>query len=471
MNLAELEHISREIDASIGGLRCGKVFPLGPAAMAIDFYPHSGVYLYINVDPGVRAAYLIRRRLKDLERSSGHASPFVITLKKALSGKEVASVSTYPGAKAITIHFVDGEASLVIQIGGKRPNVLLLDGAGTVVTSVRDPEETGQAGDATYKPPSETASPGVVRQLGGRSLSELLDVEERASASEQEFDTAARAAVKRINADIAKRRKLIVNLESDLTSQGNADEWKRKGDLILANISNLRRVGNRVFVTDYFDPEQSEIQIEVDSNVAPTEAAELFFKKYAKARNGSAEIAKRLRAANAELVSLESRKAEIEQAIERRNIDLIRSLVPAKKAVIPEAKRKQKVDELKGVRRFLSSDGFEVLVGKKASDNDHLTFRIARSLDLWLHAADYPGSHVVVRNPNRKEIPNKTLTEAAELAAFYSDARSQAKAAVRYTQKKFVNKPRRSAPGLVSLASFKSVLVQPRVAIKNLNGG
>jgi len=88
---------------------------------------------------------------------------------------------------------------------------------------------------------------------------------------------------------------------------------------------------------------------------------------------------------------------------------------------------------------------------------------VARSLDLWLHAADYPGSHVVVKNPNRKDVPHQTLLEAAQLAAFYSDAREQTKAAVNYTQKKFVNKPRGAAPGLVRLASFKTILVVPHV--------
>ncbi|MCA1589333.1 MAG: NFACT RNA binding domain-containing protein [Acidobacteria bacterium] len=104
-----------------------------------------------------------------------------------------------------------------------------------------------------------------------------------------------------------------------------------------------------------------------------------------------------------------------------------------------------------------------MLVGKKAKDNDYLTFRMAKSLDTWMHAADYPGSHVVVRNPNRREIPQKTLLEAAQLAAFYSQARRHPKAAVHYTQKKFVNKPRGAAPGLVSLASFKTILVEPKV--------
>src|SRR5204863_9962760 len=123
----------------------------------------------------------------------------------------------------------------------------------------------------------------------------------------------------------------------------------------------------------------------------------------------------------------------------------------------------KRVEETKGARSFASSDGFEILVGKKAKDNDFLTFRIAKSLDTWMHAADYPGSHVVIRNPNRKEIPHRTLLEAAQLAAFYSQGKSQPKAAVNYTQKKFVNKPKGAAPGLVRLASFKTILVVPKI--------
>ena len=102
-------------------------------------------------------------------------------------------------------------------------------------------------------------------------------------------------------------------------------------------------------------------------------------------------------------------------------------------------------------------------LGRKARDNDYLTFRLARSLDTWLHAADYPGSHVVIRNAAKREIPPKTLLEAAQLAAFYSQGKSQVKAAVNYTQKKFVNKRKGFAPGLVSLAKFKTILVEPKV--------
>jgi len=92
----------------------------------------------------------------------------------------------------------------------------------------------------------------------------------------------------------------------------------------------------------------------------------------------------------------------------------------------------------------------------------YLTFRLARSSDLWLHAADYPGSHVIVRNQNRKEIPGRTLIEAAQLAAKFSQASSDPKVNVHYTQRKFVSKIKGGAPGLVRLASFKTITVEPK---------
>jgi predicted ribosome quality control (RQC) complex YloA/Tae2 family protein len=98
-----------------------------------------------------------------------------------------------------------------------------------------------------------------------------------------------------------------------------------------------------------------------------------------------------------------------------------------------------------------------------------LTFRLSKSLDFWLHAADYGGSHVLVRNPNRLvELPQNTLYEAAQLAAYFSQAKEQPKVAVNYTQKKFVNKPRGAAPGLVSLSAFKTILVEPKESLERL---
>ena len=93
---------------------------------------------------------------------------------------------------------------------------------------------------------------------------------------------------------------------------------------------------------------------------------------------------------------------------------------------------------------------------------------MAKPNDIWLHAADYGGSHVVVRNPTRKELPHRTLIEAAQLAAHFSQANKDPKVDVRYTERKFVSKPKGSAPGLVRMMRFKSITVVPKEAVERI---
>lgn len=297
-------------------------------------------------------------------------------------------------------------------------------------------------------------------------------------SAEQEKDTAidehgqervallAVPLLRKARAAVAKQQKLISNLKSDLKKHGAAERWKRYGDLLLANAGNAIRRGDTIHVTDYFDEAAPTVEIEGDRNKAISEIAGEYFRRYTKARNGSRVIAERLAAAVAAVAESEAKLSIIEAAVEAGDEETLSRMTAPKKRSAPVGRKKKVEAAFKGARRFVSSDGFEILVGKKASDNDYLTFRVAKSLDMWMHAADYPGSHVVIRIPNRRPLPNQTLLEAAQLAAFYSDAREQPKAAVHYTQKKFVNKPRRSAPGLVSLASFKTILVMPQVSVE-----
>ena len=107
-------------------------------------------------------------------------------------------------------------------------------------------------------------------------------------------------------------------------------------------------------------------------------------------------------------------------------------------------------------------------MGRAARDNDNLTFRIAQPNDLWMHTGDYPGSHVVVRNPTRKEIPQRTIIEAAQLAGKFSQASEDSKVVVHYTERKFLSKPKGAAAGLVRLSRFRSITVEPKESVNRL---
>ncbi|HSK73113.1 MAG TPA: NFACT family protein [Pyrinomonadaceae bacterium] len=475
MNNTTLEKISAELESFLSNQKFGKIFSLSRLQMAIDFRLPDSRYLFISVEPNAPRIYLIKRRLKDLERQTGNPSPFVLFLRKRLSNAVLQSIEKLEDERIISFSFVAqteiGETenySLIVQLTGRSANLFLLDENGFILDSLRENSGAGQEIADKYAPPFRE---GEKRRRGDEeifpqgdfeTLSEALDAHFLEKEVEKRFLARAKSAESKLNQEISKRKKLLKNLNRDLAAHGDAANWKRFGDLILANLATAERQGDKVLVTDFYDENLPTIEIEAGENLSLTETAEKYFKRYTKARNALEEISKRLEVVEKELADLEEKKTELDEAIAEKDEDFLTEFL-GEKGEEKTGKAKQKREEsFSGARRYVSTDGFEILVGKGSKDNDFLTFRVAKSLDLWLHAADYPGSHVVVRNPNRQEIPQKTLLEAAQLAAFFSQARTQPKVAVHYTQKKFINKPKGANPGLVSLASFKTILVEPK---------
>ena len=232
-------------------------------------------------------------------------------------------------------------------------------------------------------------------------------------------------------------------------------------------------------VTDYYAEGAPTVELEIDEHATLQEEAARRFARYTRAKRAAEEIARRRETLRTELSSLETRSTELERIATTRDeaaLTAFESSEPrvkgrqqqpreSKAAESGGAKQKSVVEQTTGLRRYRSSDNYEILVGRAAHDNDRLTFKVARAHDLWLHAADYPGSHVVVRVRTRDEdVPHRTLVEAAQLAAYFSQAKHDAKVAVHHTRRKFVSKMKGAAPGLVRLASFRTLLVEPREA-------
>ena len=129
----------------------------------------------------------------------------------------------------------------------------------------------------------------------------------------------------------------------------------------------------------------------------------------------------------------------------------------------PDKRKEGRADGKGRAFRSVMAEGFEVLIGKGDADNDQLTFKVAAPLDLWLHVANTPGSHVVIRNPERiADLPRAVIERAAELAAFFSKARDGGKVEVHYCRAGDVSNPRGFAPGKVMLKQWKSLRVYPK---------
>ena len=480
MNESTLTAIVEELRETLQGKKFGRIFPLSKLTFAIDFRLNDDSYLFIGTEAAAPRIYLIKRGLRDLEKQSISQHSFVQLLRKHLSNAVVSAIEKDSGERIVRFQLQANDEihgrknyTFVIQLTGRSANLFLLDENDFIIDSLRDNEGEGQITATRFTPPqraqTSTKPTDAVTfdQSGYATLSEALDAHHRKTDEEREFKNRARAAEAKIRSEITKREKLRRNLTNDLKQHGDAEKWKRYGDLILANLANAVRIDDTVLLVDYFSDEAPTIEIEVDRNLGLTEAAEKFFRKYTKARNAQTELQSRLEKLESELTDLNVSLNEINLALTEGDRS---AFAPDEAEPQTNSGKKTKVSEpIKGVRRYHSSDGFEILVGKASKDNDHLTFRLSKSLDFWLHAADYGGSHVLVRNPNRLvELPQNTLYEAAQLAAYFSQAKEQPKVAVNYTQKKFVNKPRGAAPGLVSLSAFKTILVEPKESLERL---
>lgn len=480
MNDATLQAVTKEISDILVGQKFGKIFQISKLRLAIDFRLRNDFYLFISVEPDAPRIHLVKRRLRDLEKQSFNPAAFVQILRKRLANAILEKITKDENERVLRFSFAARDEienlknyTLLVQLTGRSANLFLLDGENFILDSLRETRGAGQEIAARYASPAsppemrKDAAAAIFPRGQHESLSESLDVHFQIVEQEREFEREAKTITARLKADLQKRENLKKKLLQDLTNHGDAERWKRFGDLLLANLATAAREKNTILVIDYFDPNAPTIEIEADENKSLTEIAGQFFKRYTKARNAKIEVEKRLEILESEIENLEAKRRELEQAVGEKDIDFLRAAAGEKTENRAAAKSKRKRDEtFSGARRYKSSDGFEILVGKAAKDNDYLTFRVAKSTDLWLHAADYAGSHVVVKNPNRAEIPPKSLLEAAQLAAFFSQAKSHPKAVVHYTLKKFVNKPKGAAAGLVSLSSFKTILVEPKVVLE-----
>ena len=480
MNEKTLEKITAELASKLIGGRFGKIFTISRYQMAIDYRLPDSNYLYISVEPSAPRVYTIKRRLRDLEKQTVNQTSFVMFLRKRLAGGVLQSIEKLEGERILRLEFSVlndfGETDryfFIVQLTGRSANLLLLDKNDFVLDACRETHGAGQEIASKYSAPqraenfipkpneSESYSQGDFE-----SLSEALDVFYLNQEAEKIFQSKIGAARSKLNQETSKNKKLLKKLSQDLENHGNADNWKKLGDLLLANLATAAREKDKVLVIDYFDENVPVLEIEIDENDSLTAAAEKFFKKYTKARNAKTELTKRIADLESKNIEYDLRKAELEIAVAERDFDFLAEYNPEKLEVKSVKSRDKKIEGFKGVRQYFSSEGYEILVGKGSKDNDYLTFKIAKASDLWLHAADYPGSHVIVKNPNRGEIPPKTLLEAAQAAAFFSHAKSQPKVAVHYTPKKFINKPKGAGAGLVSMSSFKTILVEPKANFK-----
>jgi predicted ribosome quality control (RQC) complex YloA/Tae2 family protein len=270
-----------------------------------------------------------------------------------------------------------------------------------------------------------------------------------------------------LNTNLSRAQKKRGILLDEYEKAKNADKYKLFGELILANLYQIPDGLDKVELVNYYDSDGKPIEIPLDERKTPSQNAQDFYKKYSKAKNALVMIKKQLKDADDEIQYLETQLDNLEKCTEEIEIQEIQQELAEEGYIKLRSKRKQPKGSIKSKPyHFISSDGFDIYVGKNNTQNDRLTLRTAEPNDLWLHTKEIPGSHVVVKSQGQR-IPNTTLLEAGILAAYYSKAKDSSNVPVDYCPRKNVRKPNGAKPGMVIYDNYKTMYVTPSEDVVN----
>lgn len=244
------------------------------------------------------------------------------------------------------------------------------------------------------------------------------------------------------------------------------EKYRLYGELITANIYSVEENSTKLVTQNYYEEDMPEIEIPLDPLLTPSENAAKYFNRYNKAKRTYAATIVQMEQNDAELNYLESVLSAIDASDDDSDISEIR------RELINEGYiRAKKQDKNKGAKKtkplhFVSSDGIDMYAGKSNIQNDELTLKFADSDDIWLHTKNIPGSHVIIKC-GESGAPERTIEEAAIIAAYYSKAKDSTKVPVDFTPRKYVKKPNGAKPGMVIYVQNRTVYVNPDESVVN----
>lgn len=294
-----------------------------------------------------------------------------------------------------------------------------------------------------------------------KSGSELLENYYNEKDKSERIKNRTQDLEKIINTNLERCNKKIKILKNAITEGSKKEVYKIYGELLTANIYALKGGQESATLWDYYSEDNSMITIPLEPNKSPSENIQSYYKKYNKLKKSEEVAIEQLKIAEEEIDYLTSVINNISNITSYEEVHEIREeLMEA--GYIRYRKNKDKPKTTKP-HHFISSQGYDIYVGRNNLQNDYLTLRFAGKNDTWFHTKNIPGSHVIVKGNN---LPEETLIEAASLAAYYSKGKSSSKVPVDYTEVRNVKKPNGAKPGMVTYSTNKTIYADPEITIK-----
>lgn len=291
------------------------------------------------------------------------------------------------------------------------------------------------------------------------SISAALDEYYSWQRREAEFERPLNSLKSLVRGKISRLEKTLGRVRKDLKHASMYNDYKAQADQLMANLDKIKKGDKEVELEDFVSEEKRKILL--DPSLSPVENAQRLYKRYKKLKRGQEKLAKREVELEMELKYLQEVEGNLERA------DDVEDLI----GISAELKAEGYIKEIQGERERVTPsgpheftvDGYKIMVGRNGKQNDEL-IRQATKTDLWLHAKDMPGAHVIIKTGNRPErVPEPVLYKAAQLAAYYSKGRDAIKVPVMYTLVKYLRKPKGARPGLVICQKEEGTIIASSV--------
>ena len=253
--------------------------------------------------------------------------------------------------------------------------------------------------------------------------------------------------IKNLLQELKKKERKYEKLSQEFSESQKEDYWKHLAELVKSNLHTIKSGMKEITVIDYFDENLPDINIPLMIYKSPLENMNFYFKKYRKARDGKVKIKFQIEKTKKEIESLKQEMQSVENDQEFIFADQY------------ENHEKSKAE--KKLKSIKVNEDWEIVIGRTSKENDYLSTRLGRPADWWFHTRVFRGTHVILRNFSKKQLPEGLLKICSQLAAYYSKAKKSQNVPVDYTQIRYLRKPRGSATGYVTYKNEKTIYVDP----------
>lgn len=290
------------------------------------------------------------------------------------------------------------------------------------------------------------------------SVNQMLDTFYSGKAERDRVKQQAKDLYRFIKNEKQKNERKLKKHQQTVQKSEHADEYQRLGELLTAHMHEVQLGDKQVEVIDYYDPDQKKVLIKLNPQKSPSENAQSYFKTYAKLKKSRQVMQSEMKRTDLEIQYLDQLLQQLDVA-STDDIEEIREELREEGYLKKQRQAKKKKKPQKPApEEYISSDGTTILVGKNNKQNEYATMRLAHRDDIWLHTKDIPGSHVIIRD---KQASERTIIEAAQLAAYFSKSQQSSSVPVDYTSIRHVRKPNGAKPGYVIYDNQKTIYVTP----------